>query len=562
MRKFYNIRVVSVSLMLLLLVSLVAFSFIQAPIVYAENTDVIIDLSDDSLFDAYNDSFVYTYGTSLYVVSNNTIINLTNAFEGSVKDIAMNASSILVLTTSNLYSFDYSETEITSKGIVTDLSNVSAVFVDGNGKLGTINSSATLTYLQTDKNTHSIWSNTSSYSDYAYTPETNYAFVVKDKVLSRTLADGHEASFTTVSQVSNVNSISSLGNYVYANCDDGLYRIDSVNLDATVKLGEIFTSTGKITSTLIGETQYIFAFANKSIVQYLVVGNTVEYYNKFDNSAYTHPTEFNIIQVAKISENANVYSSPRNKQITARLNANDLVLVLCEVNSDVSEEVFYRIATEDGSLGYIKKSAITENDYLSKTTDATSLKIGLYAQGLHESTNIYKYPYQSSEVLSTVTIYDQLVVLDNVAELNNNQVWNYFRVSYVDKSGSIITGYVKVTDVSPYTALQTPKILKSVKIKADTVGESVYIYTLPDKESPVVGYLTDAAEIDLAEEYNEDSLWTKVIYNGSYAYIPTANLQQGGLTSLQITLIVISCLVLAATATTVSIILYRKRMGY
>ena len=184
MRKIYNIRVVSISLMLLLLVSLVAFSFIQAPIVYAENTDVIIDLSDDSLFDAYNDSFVYTYGTSLYVVSNNTIINLTNAFEGSVKDIAMNASSILVLTTSNLYSFDYSETEITPKGIVTDLSNVSAVFVDGNGKLGTINSSATLTYLQTDKNTHSIWSNTLSFSDYAYTPETNYAFVVKDKVLS------------------------------------------------------------------------------------------------------------------------------------------------------------------------------------------------------------------------------------------------------------------------------------------------------------------------------------------------------------------------------------------
>ena len=48
---------------------------------------------------------------------------------------------------------------------------------------------------------------------------------------------------------------------------------------------------------------FIFISNNNAIIQYVVLDSGIEYYNKFDNVPYEHPTSFDILTVAKLNEN-------------------------------------------------------------------------------------------------------------------------------------------------------------------------------------------------------------------------------------------------------------------
>ena len=393
MRANIKFTAIYILVLVLLTLSLVAVISYSQDVTYAQNTDVQIDLSEDSLFDSYGEVFAYTYGYSLYLVVDNNIINLTSAFEGTAIDIAMNGSKILVLTSSALYEYSYTTSSITSNGAVTRFSGtIIGLFNDSYDGLGVIMNTNTATYMQdySAQTTYVTWPLSDVYSDYLSVISSNVMFALKDGVLYRSPIEGIDASFTAISSLSNVYSITSDGTNIYALTESGVYKINALTL-STSFLGEIFSTSVKIKVVEIEESEYIFAFGNKSIVQYLINGSSLEYYNKFDNSSYVHPTSFDIVKVVMLNENVNVYSSPRNMQVTTTLSTGDLVLVLCEQASDVSSDVYYYIATTSGTLGYIKSTtSCTETD---KTTDTTTLSIGLYAQGLHASTTIYAYPY-------------------------------------------------------------------------------------------------------------------------------------------------------------------------
>ncbi len=346
-------------------------------------------------------------------------------------------------------------------------------------------------------------------------------------------------------------------NEVFVNSQNGIYKIDPSTKAAT-KVGQAPLGTGKICYASISDKDYVFVCEQRAIIQYSYNGSSCEYYNKFNNSEYVHPTNFDLLYVAKATASSNVYSSPRNLQVISNISTNEYFMVLCSVNSEESGNYFY-VVRKDGTMGYIKSNS--EFTQIQANKDVTTLKIGLYAQPLFPNTKIYKYPYSESEVLSDTTIYDELIVIDNVAQEGETQVWDYYTVSFV-KDGSIQTGYVKASEVSPYTSLKAPSILSTVKISSGAIGAVVYLYALPSETSAQVAQLIDGEELDLAEEYNKDSEWTKVVYKDKYAYVKTAQIEPKGLTPVQITLIVVSVVVVAVSVVMIIILRKKRKIGF
>ena len=87
--KFYIV------VLLLALIACACFISLQSNIAQADNTSAIIDINQESGFDAYGKVFAYTYGTSLYVAIDNEIKPYPNAFTGSCVGLVMNGSHIL-----------------------------------------------------------------------------------------------------------------------------------------------------------------------------------------------------------------------------------------------------------------------------------------------------------------------------------------------------------------------------------------------------------------------------------------------------------------------------------
>ena len=567
------------SFICLILVALVIFAAvftIPQFNVYAENTSVTIDLNAQSKFDAYGEVFAYTYGTTIYIVKDNAIYPYTNAFVGECLSIEINSKNILVLskngsqTTLNYFSYDANGIKSENSKLGEINMNFTNLFGDtvGNFYLYGTYTGSTYHIKQFKENmTAQTWpskapfaSNDASLSNYTFFESTNNVYAIKNGGIYFANAGGiigDETFFAQITDITNATSLTISSTEVFVNAASGIYKIDPTTNTAT-RIGQAPSGTGEICYAKIGTTDYIFVCESNSIIQYTYNGTTCEYYNKFNNSEYVHPNTFDLLYVAKATTNANLYSSPRNMQVTSTLEVNEYFLVLTSVTSEESGSYFY-IAKQDGTKGYIKST--TSFEKLNANSNVESLKIGLFAQGLFPTTQIYKYPYANSEVLLEVTIYDELIVQDNVAEDNGVQVWNYYRVSYV-KDGEILTGYVKTTDVSPYTSLKAPSILSTVKVSSGSIGAVVYLYALPSEDSAKIAPLTDGEELELAEEYNKNSTWTKVVYKGMYAYVQTSQIAKKGLTPVQITLIVISCVVVTVSVVMIILLRKKRRIGF
>ena len=564
------------SIVLLLVACIVLAAFFAIPMtqVHAENTSVVISLNAESKFDAYQDVFAYTYGTTLYVVKDNVIYPYTNAFVGDCLSVEINAKNILVLSkngaTTQLYYFSYDINGIKSEQakLGTVDMNIASLFSDDAGKFYLYCTQTGTTYFvmvfEENKATSLftqdgiITSHDAALSSYQRYTDTKKLYAIKaGKVYVGSGYNLGISSWEEISSVQNASSIAIANNEIFVNSPTGIYKLDPSTNVAT-KLGKDSTGAGEIVFSTINAQDYIFVCENNSIIQFIYNGTTCEYYNKFNDNEYVHPTAFDLVYVAKATEIANLYSSPRNMQVTSTLTLNEYFLVLTAVISEESGNYYY-VVKQDGTKGYIK--ATTSFSQVAPNSDVNTLKIGLYAQALFPNVSIYKYPYSGAEVLTDITIYDELVVINNVAQDGDTQVWNYYKVSYV-KDGQILTGYVKVTEVSPYTSLKAPSVLSTVKISSGSIGAVVYLYALPSEDSAQVAALTDGEELDLAEEYNKDSTWTKVVYKDMYAYVLTSQIAKKGLTAVQITLIVVSSVVVIASVVMILILRKKRKIGF
>ena len=561
---------------------IIATSFVLSQnYAYAQNESLVVDLNETSKFDVYNDIFAFTFDNSLYIADDDKIYPFPNAFTGNCIGLVINDKNILVLakdaSTYTIYYFDYDDHGIKSAqsklGILSTLT-VTKLFKDEQANFYFAwNYSTDISFISPFKENLSDIASISgtevgtSYQvqEYAYHKDSGYVYALIGgeiyranfpSVIDIKPSSGNE--FVKVTTISNASSISCFGTEVFANTTSGIFKFDISTLDASASLAAT-AGTGKIVVSEIESQKYVFICENNAITQYLYDGTTCSYFNKFNNNAYVAPTTFDLLYVAKLtSTNCKMYTSPRNMQEKSSLNQGDYFLVLTRVEN-ADSGTYYYIAKADGTTGYIKDS--TEFTQVAANTDARSLKIGLYAQGLFPTTTIYKYPYPTSETLLEIEGYDELVVISNVAQDGNTQVWNYYQVSYV-KDGEIFTGYVKVTDVSPYTSLVAPTVLKTVKISTGSIGAVVYLYALPSEESTQIATLTDGEELDLAEEYNKNSTWTKVIYKDTYAYVLTSQISQKGLTAVQITLIVISSIVVVVSIVMGVLMSKKRKIGF
>lgn len=584
-------KVLSSIAIILFALIIVATSFVLIDnTAYAQNTSIVIDLNETSMFDVYsnnaigNDVFAYTYGTSVYIAENDEIKSFPNAFAGTCIGLKVNATNILLLakngTTYALYYFDYDDYGIKSAqnklGVLKDSTEIiTALFKDDTGKFYFVRNysldmnqlvifSENPTSVNTMDRIPCLVSPSYQIQDYMYYTSSGYVYAIiggeiyrAEKSAPIIKPDG-EDKFVKITSITNATHITYLDGEAFVNTTTGIYKFDVSTLNVK-KLADTTNGTGIITTAVLNDAKYVFTCEANAITQYLYDGATCTYFNKFNNSKYVHPTSFDLLYIAKLTAvSANMYSSPRNMQITSTLTQDDYFLVLTKVEN-ADSGTYYYVAQADGTMGYIKQD--TSFDKVEPNTNAKTLKIGLYAQGLFPKTNIYKYPYPGSEVLLEIEGYDELVVKSNVAQDGDNQVWNYYEVSYV-KDGEIYTGYVKLTDVAPYTRLTAPTVLKTVKISTGAIGSVVYLYALPSEESTQVAALTDGEELDLAEEYNKDSTWTKVVYKDTYAYVLTSQISQKGLTAVQITLIVISSLIVVASVIMIIFMKKKRRIGF
>lgn len=572
-------EIITYSVLVLCIIALVCLCALSCySTVEAENTDVIIDINSSTKFDTYSESFAYTVSNNLYVVANNYISDPIS-FNGECIDIAINNTNILLLVKSSTsytiryysYSIENNKPVIKDEmNKIGDLSNAQIKSISGLG--GVFN----LFYLKGSFYYSKVFNENTNIDDMELSQVfaqdvdiTNLLVVNTTKIIlsnkkvyitSNTNAIG-AADLNADILVNNLNDVSSItytNGKVYANSNTGIYSIDTNSKTAT-KVLDTVNAESSIRTATYNDQDFIFISNNNAIIQYVVLDSGIEYYNKFDNVPYEHPTSFDILTVAKLNESAKLFSSPKNLQVKEDLTEGSYILILCEKeDSDVNTTYLY-VATLSGTTGYIKKDV--DLTHIENESNANELQIGQYAQGLHQSTKIYKSPYDSSQVIDTVDIFTRLVVINNVGEVDKVQVWPYYKVSYV-KDDQIITGYVKSTSVSPYCQLTAPTILKSVIVTTKTIGDSVNLYTLPDENSPIITYVVDGTNLNLAEEYDKDSKFTKVVYNDGYAYILTESLQTTGLTSMQITIIIVAAIVFIGTVIMVVILVKRYKMGY
>lgn len=359
-------------------------------------------------------------------------------------------------------------------------------------------------------------------------------------------------------------SVAALDGEIYAAAADGIYRIDGTTV---VKISDV-VADGDIRPYSEGDTSYLLVQdrAETSVVQYSIDGDRLKYYSVFDNVVYAAPTEYPIMTVGKASAPAQGYFSPKNLKPVASLDEGDNVLVLAEVPAeDGSAEGYYYIRTSadaNGEMCYVRKSALTLFER------GEGWKHGTYAASTHSGLMVLQYPFDGAAVVATVGPKDALVVSGDIGR--SAERWNWVKVSLMTADGTVVDGYTTEEDLGPYGPYEMPSFGVDAIVNADKLGEAVNVYSLPEERAElVIDTLSDGEVVRLAQGgLNVDDEWTLIGYEtedgtSMSGYVKTAYLSEGGMTTLQITLIVVACIVAVLTVAIVIIIAKkRKRERY
>lgn len=544
---------------------------------FAENSNIMIDITKDSSFSAYGDAFALVTEQKIYVAKDSTIHSFTEEAPFTVLDMAMNSKYIVLLVTNSdgkaLYVYEYN-----SEGIKKTPVNNSSIYPEE--IIALYNNNEDTLYAMDSNKVYILEINSSSELWATFISKNPIYETVEDFSLlnSDVLYFLHDGDlYSTTSKNINEPDFSSYlkleGNFTDLVVSNGsLLLLDNQKIykydDVTNSLTELLTSgideTSSVATTYISasNTHYVYIKSDlPSLNMYVYDGKTLDYYNTFDRTIYSHPTEYNLLTMQKINSETIVYSSPRHLQKLATLSSGDYIMLLNEVGDFYY--IYFQKEGKDVSLGYIKK----DSD-ITLCPAKTDCEIGMYAQALHPDIAIYKYPFvgnglnvTGSEAIAYVSIYDQLVVIGNVGQ-NGSDTWGWYKVGYLTSDNKIIYGYIQEKNVSPYTVLTPPAISKTVKLSSKKLGEYIKVYALPQEDAKLVAELKEGTSIDLNEKYDKNSEWTAVIYNDMIAYVKTENIQPGGLTSWQLALAITIPIVVVAIVVTIIILVVVKKRKY
>ena len=570
-----KILLISTLLCCILLAGVIS-AFAGGGVALAENSNVSIDIVNDSSFTAYGDAFALVTDNNVYVVKDSTVHKYTEEAQFTVLDMAMNSKYLVLLVTDdsgkNLYVYSYDNGGIKKiqlenpnvypEEIVALYNDNESIFAMDSNKVYKIDVDSSST----------LWSTFIS-KNPLYTQISDMAILDEDVLYFILDGDIYSTSSKNFTQDDLSSFLKLEGAYTDLVISGGkLILLDSskayVYDDASNSVSELLTSgigeKSSLSATYISSsnTNYVYIKSDlPSLNMYEFTGTALNYYNTFDRTIYSHPSSYDIVKMYKIDSETTVFSSPRHLQKLATLSSGDYVMLLNEVGEYYY--VYFAKEGKDVKLGYIRKdSAIT------LCPASTECEIGAYAQALHPDTAVYKYPFvgdgfnsTGSEAIAYLSIYDQLVVIDNVGQ-DGEYNWGWYKIQYLDKNDNIVEGYVKEKDVSPYTVLTPPDISKTVKVSSKKLGEYVKVYALPQEDAKLIAELKEGTYIDLHEKYDKNSEWTTVIYNDMIAYVKTENIQPGGLTSWQLALAITIPIVVVAIIVTVIILVTVKKRKY
>lgn len=573
------------------LIAITAMLFCAAPSAVAEtNAEIKIAPDETSIYAAYDGHVVYTTKDGvLHLSTLSGSYSRPEAFVGTALSVAMTSNRIFLLSdmngTKTISAFDYVTNGIGAKEDAFDALGISASqfseFYNDFDSLSVFGSTLCVSaggfaleggafavnfaLLALDGSSSSAMTTLTSVGaidDVAALSDKQLYFVTATALY---LFNGsHLAASTQIAADRTWLSVAALDGAIYAAAADGIYRIDGTTV---VKISDV-VADGDIRPYSEGDTSYLLVQnrAENSVVQYSIDGDRLKYYSVFDNVVYAAPTEYPIMTVGKASAPAQGYFSPKNLKPVASLGEGDNVLVLAEVPAeDGSAEGYYYIRTSanaDGEMCYVRKSALTLFER------GEGWKHGTYAASTHSGLRVLQYPFDGAAVVATVGPKDALVVSGDIGR--SAEGWNWVKVSLMTADGTVVDGYTTEEDLGPYGPYELPSFGVDAIVNADKLGEAVNVYSLPEERAElVIDTLTDGEVVRLAADgLNVDDEWTLIGYEtedgtAMSGYVKTAYLSEGGLTTLQITLIVVACIVAVLTVAIVIIIAKkRKRERY
>ncbi|MDE5990918.1 MAG: hypothetical protein K2H36_04985 [Clostridia bacterium] len=542
----------------------------------AENIDVIVSLDGASLLTAYNEDFAYTNGKTVYVAKDNKVLSYDESqdFDKFVS-IAMNSTHVVLLAkkgnSTMMFVYSYSENGISKVNYSNEnlrLNKLISLYNDEYGNLYALDNNYIRVFRITDsiidtKHTslHGLFSDI---KEFAVMEENNnvvlYSLINGNlfEITKQSLDDETSLDEYQVTYDRNFKDLTVSDGKLICIDENGAYAYNtqSKEFDKLLENGVGADSVIYATYDSVNSKHFVYIKSDIYAINVYEYDGALNYYSSFDKTKYTHPSEYDSISVYKTTDNVTLYSSPRHLQTLAVLPSNEYILILSE-SGDFYYTYFYDTTLSKAVFGYVKKQAS-----IALCPAQSNLSIGLYAQALHPDTPIYKYPLDDSvnSVLRYASIYDQLVVIDNVGQ-DGSFEWGWYKVGCINKdSGELVYGYVKYLNVSPYTSLTAPDLSKTAKLSSQKLGEYIKIYALPQEDSVVVDEVSEGSQIYLKNKYDKNSEWTQIIYNDKIAYVKTENVQPNGLTSWQLALaITLPAVVVAIAATVVILVVVKKR---
>jgi len=331
----------------------------------AENVDVLVSLTNDSLLTAYDDYFAYTNSKGIYLAKDNKLLSYEekNDFDCFL-DIAMNSTHILALAQKGdqkyLWAYEYNDMRIAKINFTLyDLHVEYLVGIYANEDGFYALETNKLIHISIDPpqvisqyfNSNTDWTLNPAYvdiQDYAVLDNILYCILDGDFYaideqnfhypdLSKFLKRSGEYIGISVAG-SRILLLSASGVYEYNNIDSSLSTLTVDGLNGNSQICWAYDSQNDV--------RYVYIKSNiNSVNMYVYTEGNLEYYGCFDNTVYTHPTEFDIVKLYKTNANVTLYSSPRHLQRMGIIPQSRYFIALSEKDDFIY--VYYHDANED-----------------------------------------------------------------------------------------------------------------------------------------------------------------------------------------------------------------------
>lgn len=576
-------RKISILLVLMLAAALLLGALLCfMPSAAAEKVAPVL-LSSDTVFAVSPTHLAYTSGSSLSVVDlsyNKDPFTLPNAFDGTAADIAITSDKIAVLSRSEntfeLLIFPYGENGISSPAKSELSSSVLAQSVclntDGEDFLLLTEEWLYNVSQGADSGSHRVTaSDTTTYAGSAAFIYADTVYFAKGDALyyyDGGAADGNIIkTLLSASLPSDICGIALHDNRLLVSSDNGVYISDkALAAGQTLSLKKLPGISYSSAIEVQGDHLYAFDKASLAIKRYTVSESGFTYNKCYDAEEYLAPQTHDIVLPLQAADGGEVvlYRSPRDLEITARAQGGVIALTRVEYDDGANKYAYYYCVTQAGEYGYVPESAGTLAQLSPLSYSA--------AQPLHAAaqTPVYALPFEQSGVIALLSADENgSVLLKKSADGEALHVLlsaagtlsaggNTWCKVYMAAGEEVLTGYADARLISPYTAFSPAGVNDFCRTNAGRAGVYVSLYSQPDEKAEVVAELPDNTELMLVSAYDENSLWTCVYYEDSVAYVLTENITVNTLTAVQITLIVVLC-VLAVLGVTLAVVIGIKR---